>query len=262
MMEPVVLISCMYLNTVDEVLALVKKTNIKGKCVVVTQCERDDLVTEGDITILFTRERGLSKSRNKAISLSPDNSICIFCDDDEVLADDYMENILETYVKKPDIDLIAFALTRNDLKKKKEYPSEPKELKFRQILKTSSQQITFKKSSLVKAGITVDEKMGSGTGNGGGEENKFMLDFKRKGLNLFYCPTIIATIMPGESQWFKGFTKEYIKNLGWSTRRAMGNIVGFAYIHYWVITHKSCYIQHQSILSTYGNIIRGFFSKR
>lgn len=250
-----VLLSCMHLNSDEEVVALAQRTNIKGKAVIVSQCGRNDVVKIGDITIVYTTERGLSKSRNMAIRYST-GDICVICDDDEILADDYLVTISEAYEKYYDKDLIAFAIK---LEYGKIFPTESGKLRFRQILKTSSLQITFKKSSLVKNGITFDEEMGSGTGNGGGEEVKFMLDFRRCNLNLFYCPLIIATVLSGESQWFKGYDKTYIHNLGWSSRRAMGNFLGFLYIHYWILCHYGLYAESISLPSAYKCIMSGFF---
>jgi len=260
-MRPVIILSCM-LNTENEVKALIKRSNIKCDYVVVSQCDRDDRIVVDDSTIIFTRERGLSRSRNMAINNAPDDAICIISDDDEVFDDDVADIICDTYSNYPDKDLIAFALKRKNLIIQKVYPVNPGNLSFTQILRTSSVQITFKKSSITRAGIQFDEKMGSGTGNGGGEENKFLLDCRRKRLKLFYYPTEIATLIPGESHWFNGYTETFVNNLGWSTRRAMGSVIGFMYIHYWIITNTHLYRPYQSLVSAYRNIIKGYFSKR
>lgn len=266
-MEVVVLISCMHQK--DE--SIIKKSNIRTDVVVVNQCDRDEVKrftfkdssgVEHNAIFIYSTTRGLSKSRNIAISNAPYDSICVFCDDDEIFADDYEEKILSAYKFNPNQDLIAFALIRNDLAMQKYYPSVSGNLGFMQILKTSSLQITFKKESLLNAGIKVDEKMGSGTGNGGGEENKFLLDFKRKGLNLHYHPSIISTVMPGDSQWFKGYTPEYIHNLGWSSRRAMGLCIGFLYVNYWIISHHRYYVENMTCLKALKCIFTGYFSKK
>lgn len=75
--------------------------------------------------------------------------------------------------------------------------------------------------------------MGSGTGNGGGEENMFMFSVKRKGLKMLYYPDYIATINPSPSQWFKGYDKKYFENLGWTDRRLFGHLLGLIYLVYW-----------------------------
>ena len=109
--------------------------------------------------------------------------------DDEEIADDAEEVILKAYEENPDAGLIAFSLIRKDYDKT--YPERKSNLGFKQILRTSSQQITFSRRMLEKYGIRFDEKMGSGTGNGGGEENKFMLGWRKAGADMIYCPDVI-----------------------------------------------------------------------
>ena len=260
-----VLISCMF--QVDK--SIIERSNIQSDVIVVNQCdcnsiEEFDFVNKKGaichVRFISTTERGLSKSRNMALR-NAWGDICLICDDDEVLADDYEKKIIEAYLKYTDSDLIAFALIRADLKKT--YPEKAKFLNFKQILRTSSQQITFRRRSLVEHGIIFDEKMGSGTGNGGGEEIMLMLLSKRCGLKLLYCPSIIATIKPSSSQWFHGYTERYFENLGWTDRRILGPILGFLYLIYWPIFRRSVYSKDG--LSVYRAIkcsLKGYCSKR
>lgn len=53
--------------------------------------------------------------------------------------------------------------------------------------------------------------MGSGTGNGGGEENRFLLDCRKAGFKMFYIPKVIASIGKGDSKWFKGYTENTLE---------------------------------------------------
>lgn len=69
--------------------------------------------------------------------------------------------------------------------------------------------------------------MGSGTGNGGGEEKMFMFAIKKQGLEMFYYADIIATVNPGESQWFQGYNEKYFEKQGWSNRRLFGSVLFF-----------------------------------
>lgn len=257
-----VLISCMHRNTVEDVKDLILRTKVTTHCVVVSQCDHNEYYEDDKTKIIFTTERGLSKSRNLAISYANNSSICLICDDDEILSDGYQEIIERSYLENPKASLITFSLNRLDIDNGKNYPKKNGILKFKQVLRTSSQQISFKKSAVLDSNISFDVKMGSGTGNGGSEEIKFILDFYRKKQKILYCSDVIATIIPGESQWFKGFTSEYIQNLGWSSRRALGNMVGLAYCCYWILSHSKLYIHDRSIFSAYYNIIKGYLSRR
>ena len=230
--------------------SIIDRSNVQCDVVVVNQCDRDS-VEHFSFTNKFgkvckaifvcTTERGLSKSRNMAISYAPDDSICLISDDDEFFVDDIEKIVTNAYIENPKAALIAFALIRKDLENGKEYPAEKTNLGFVQILKTSSQQISFKKQACRSSNICFDENMGSGTGNGGGEENKFLLDFRRAGLKLCYIPQIIATVLPGESKWFHGYDEKYLKNLGWTSRRSMGRMIGFLYCILWTLRHRHLY---------------------
>jgi hypothetical protein len=225
--------------------SIIQRSNVQSDVVVVNQCDenrierftfRNKFGRECSAIFVCTTERGLSKSRNMAISYAADDAICQLCDDDEILCDDTEEIVLNGYKQDPQASLIAFALTRKD--NGKIYPAERRTLGFFQILKSSSQQLTFYKSELLRAGITFDEKMGSGTGNGGGEEIKLLLDMRRAGLKMMYNPNIIGTVMPGASQWFQGFTEDYLITFGWASQRTFGRVLGLVYSGAWALTHR------------------------
>lgn len=267
MAEFVILMSCMHQHD-HSILA---QSNVQSNIVVVNQCDIDK-TEEFEFTnkygqnkwckFISTTERGLSRSRNMALQNTPNDSICLIADDDETFDDNIENTILDSFERYTEADLIAFSLIRNDLKTKKVYPPDYRVLKFRQIMNTSSLQLAFRLSSIRAFGVHFDVKMGSGTGNGGGEENKFMLDMRRAGASMHYSPECIATVNPGESQWFKGYTPSYLQNLGWSSRRSMGLLIGFAYINYWVMTHRRFYKTETSPLKAYVDILKGYFSRR
>lgn len=260
-----ILISCMH----QKDFSIIERSNVQSDVVVVNQCDQDS-VEEYDfenkkgrtchVKYICTTERGLSKSRNMALR-NAWGDICLICDDDEVLEDDCEELILNAYSENPKAGLIAFALNRKDYDKK--YPDGKKILKFKQILKTSSHQITFSRLLIVKHGIIFDEKMGSGTGNGGGEENMFMFTVKKHGLEMLYYPNVIATINPSPSQWFKGYTERYFENLGWTDRRLFGPVLGFVYLVYWPVFRRKAYAKDGlSVCQALKSSMKGYFSKR
>lgn len=261
-----ILISCMY----QKDASIIERSNVQSDVVIINQCDHDsveefDFINKKGRTchakFICTTERGLSKSRNMAIR-NAWGDICQICDDDEVLADNCEDVILNAYKENPDAGLIAFALIRKDCKKK--YPVGRRSLGFRQILKTSSLQITFSRNLLGVHGIMFDEKMGSGTGNGGGEENKFMFDWRKTKAKMLYYPDIIATVNPGESQWFHGYDARYFENLGWTDRRIFGNVLGMIYLFYWPIFRRNHYKSRcsLSIIEALKYSLKGFYSKR
>lgn len=260
-MKVQVLISCMF----QKDHTIIKSTNVQTDVVVINQCDKN-LIEEFDFyniknvrchaKFINTTDRGLSKSRNLAISNSW-GEILYMCDDDELLVDDYEDIILSAYEKYSSYDLIAFSLVR----KGHSYPVKPGKIGIVQILKISSVQTTFKRTKIINK-IFFDEKMGSGTGNGGGEENKFLMDCRREGLNMYYVPKVFATVKSENSMWFDGFSEKYFKDTFWAARRILGPVMGFFYIFYWCLFRSNNYDIKLSKLSMIKYSLVGFFEKR
>lgn len=265
-MNIVVLISCMH----QENHEIIFRSNVQTDAVVINQCEKD-CVEEFDFKnkkgetchcrFVCTTERGLSRSRNMAIANAEDADVCLICDDDEFLLDDYPEKLINAFSEEPNAVVIAFALDRKDHPRK--FPGKKFKLGFRSIGQVSSLQIAFRRDMINTAGIVFDVKMGSGTGNGGGEENMFLHTCRRRKLSMFYYPLVIAIInATGKSKWFKGYTTQYFQNLGWVSRRIHGAVVGWLYVTVWTLTHRDLYCSDSSMWNAYKNLLNGFGQKR
>ncbi len=263
-MKHVVLISCM--NETDD--SIIYRTNVRSDVVVINQCDKDDIreytfkSSDGDrhnAIFINTTERGLSRSRNMAIKYAPDDAICQICDDDEVLDDNASYKILQAYAKNSKASVITFYVKRID----KIYPNQSHKIGFKEILKTSSVQITFIKKHIVNKDIHFDTMLGSGTGNGSGEEIDFLLKCRKMKLKLYYVPEIIASLNSNsDSKWFSGYNDQYMRNFGWSRRRIFGSILGCFYIFYWLISHKNLYSKEISIVRAMIRNFDGYFDNR
>lgn len=258
-----VLISCMHEN-----VSIIERTKVQTNVVVVNQCDVDSIEKSSfinskgeicEVMFICTTERGLSKSRNMAIK-NCDSDICLICDDDEILSDDYEKLIIDAYNQYPNAGFLTFPFHRID--KPAYFSDKYSKIGFKDIMKTASIQITFKRELVSKYSLFFDEKLGSGTGNGGGEENKFLLDYYKKNVKMYYVPQYIATLDQGVSLWRNGFTKEYFKNWGWSIRRIMGPWLGGLYIVYISIFKHNMYSSTISFFSAFKNLVTGFFEKR
>ena len=256
-----VLISCM-----NQTKEIVNHTNVQSDVVVINQCNIDDVEEwcfrnkydeQCYVKFISTTERGLSRSRNMAIR-NCQSEICLVCDDDEVLADDYPEMIREGYSQYPDAGVIAFAINDG----LHTFPSKAQKLGFKTILRSNSQQITFKREIINQKGISFDTKMGSGTGNGGGEEIKFLLDCRRNALKMYYHPNCITTVHQNESQWFHGYTDSYFVNFGWTSRRLLGPLVGFAYMTYFMLSHGDLIKKDNTVRSAFIHSLMGWRENR
>lgn len=261
-----VLISCM--NQSDT--GIIKRSRIETDVVVVNQCNEDS-VNEFDfenakgkkchVKFINTTGRGLSRSRNMAIANARSGSICLLCDDDEVLEDGYEDKILEGYSLYSDAGVIAYSLNWNGFGKK--YAMKSHRLSFKQTLGVCSVQITFKVDYIREKSIRFDEMLGSGTGNGAGEENKFMLDCRKAKFSMYYHPNCIATVNTGESMWFKGYTEKYFRNVGWASRRVYENgVLTIAMICYYGFVKYKLYKTEMSYFQAMKYMLQGYNEKR
>lgn len=234
--------------------SLIEASCITGNAVVINQCDREgeySFQTEkGSVRWVDSRQRGLTRSRNLAISLS-EADICLLCDDDEVFEADYEQKILAAYEALPQADVIIF-------KMKNRVPSfedRIMELKFPQTMRVSSWQISFRREELMRCGVRFDELLGAGTGNGAEEELKFLTDCQKAGLKIYYVPEVIASVAQAESTWFEGFNEQFFYNRGATTRYILGLPLALAYAIYYVARKKRMY--ERTI--TPGNALKSIF---
>lgn len=213
-MKMEVLVSTMNL---DDAEGLKKRMNILGSSVIINQITKEDVsdinIFDGENRVYSYHEKGLSKSRNKAIEKS-NADICIIADDDLTYVDDYEDIIEQAYNKYRDADIIAFYVESTNKKAPTTMQSEGK-VGFLKSMKIFSFQITFKRESILKRNIKVDENFGAGSGKYTmGEENIFLFDCLRKKAKIYFVPLTIATVTHNESTWFKGFTEQYFISKG------------------------------------------------
>ena len=231
-----VLMSCMHQR--DD--TLVRKSGLTGNVVVINQCDRDGFeeypTAHGTARIYSVTQRGLTKSRNMAVSRSePD--ISLLCDDDEQFVPDYEGKILSAYDQLPEADVIIFKIGNRPAS----FPDRIMRLRFPKTMKVSSWQISFRRARILDAGVRFDELMGAGTGNGAEEELKFLTDCEKAGLRIYYVPALIASVAQTESTWFHGYTETFFENRGATTRYILGPCLAALYAVYFVIRKRSLY---------------------
>ena len=236
---------------------IIIRSNIKSDCVIINQCDentKEEISIDKNKTCLWinSTERGLSKSRNMAIQ-NTKADICLICDNDEIFDNDIEEKILKAYEEIPQADIIIFDKYNKSIKlKDKIY-----KLKRFECLRVCSLQISFKRKSIIDNDIQFDTKLGAGTGNGAGEENKFLLDAYDKGLQIYHSPINIAKIIENESTWFNGYNEDYFYKRGASTRYILGFWLSCAYAIYFLIFKYREYRNNISVIKAIRNIFKG-----
>jgi len=172
---------------------------------------------------LFIRnEKGLSKSRNIALA-NANSDICMLCDDDIKLVQNFNKIILDTYNENPEADIICFqAIDENGIKFKNYHPKK-RWLNLMTLMKVSSIEITFRLKSIQEYSIKFDENFGLGTKMPTGEESIFLVDGYKKGLKILYVPVPIV-IHPLESSGTEWDNENMIKAKGAMFARMFGKL--------------------------------------
>ncbi len=232
-----VLLSCM--NQKD--LGIVKRSRITSDVLVINQADGEDIeeqVENGQrIRMFTTNERGLSRSRNMALKYA-EGDICVLCDDDEIFEKNYRDKILKSFEKINKADIIAFDVANKETRLKRKV----RRIGYLSSLRISSCQIAFRRKSIVDNNLSFDVYMGAGSGNGCGEENKFLLDALKVGLKIFYVPVQIAKLDSQTSTWFDGFDQVFFYQRGTATRYMLGYLPSVIYGIYYIIFKRKRYV--------------------
>lgn len=252
-----VLISCMH----QDDMSIITRSGIIGDAIIINQCDSNgysEMRTPfGNAKMYSVTDRGLTKSRNLAISKS-DADICLVCDDDEVFEHDYRRKILSAYKRLPDADVIIFKMKNFA----SPFKNKVMRLRFPKTLNVSSWQISFRRKSFVDNDIRFDELLGAGTGNGAEEELKLMCDCEKKGLKIYYVPSEIASVAQEQSTWFNGFDKQFFVNRGNTTRYILGLPLASLYALYYVIKKRKKYKSDISFIGALTSIFEGIFENK
>src|SRR5699024_4944362 len=150
---------------------------------VVNQSETRQLAsTRPRVKVLNTTEKGLSKSRNMALSATTAD-VCVFADDDVVFLADFAEKISRAYRQLPHCDFIRFRYECAPGIVAKSYPLHPKtELSWPDVLSCSSLEMTLRPKAVRAQQLTFDERFGLGSTYVMGEEQVFLGQLKQAGL--------------------------------------------------------------------------------
>ena len=105
--------------------------------------------------------------------------------------------------------------------------------------------------------------MGSGTGNGGGEENKFLFDCLKSKLRIKHVSITIASLpTTRKSKWFHGFNEKFFKNRGWSTKQYLGSLGAFLYAIEYCVAKYTKYKKDISFLRALKYSLKGIVEKK
>lgn len=252
-----ILLSCMFLSDSKE---MIKRSHITSDTVIINQCDEENYKEENICNALLrtfsVTDRGLTKSRNLAISKSQAD-ICIICDDDEIFNEGYEKAVLSAYDALPDADIIIFDMVDRPLK----WGNSIKRLGYIDLMSVSSWQITFRREKLLASGVLFDENMGAGSGNGAEEEFRFLTQCRKAKLRIYHYPFRLASVAQMQSTWFKGFDEEFFVNRGNTTRYIMGLPLSVLYAAYYAFAKRK-QLSGMSMLRAFSYTVKGIKENR
>ncbi len=252
-----ILLSCMFLSDSKE---MIKRSHITSDTVIINQCDEENYKEENICNALLrtfsVTDRGLTKSRNLAISKSQAD-ICIICDDDEIFNEGYEKAVLSAYDALPDADIIIFDMVDRPLK----WGNSIKRLGYIDLMSVSSWQITFRREKLLASGVLFDENMGAGSGNGAEEEFRFLTQCRKAKLRIYHYPFRLASVAQTQSTWFKGFDEEFFVNRGNTTRYIMGLPLSVLYAAYYAFAKRK-QLSGMSMLRAFSYTVKGIKENR
>ncbi|MBE6309964.1 MAG: glycosyltransferase family 2 protein [Bacteroidales bacterium] len=155
-----------------------------------TPYEIPNELKRNDIKIITLQGRGLSRNRNNALR-NASGDICLIADDDCTYRPEYFNDILHTFQDNPAIDVATFKIKH--CSEGKTYSSHSFNLKkFDKGYYVSSIEIAFRRNS-VQGKFWFNELFGLGAPVlQSGEDNIFILDAVKSGLNCRFFPIIIV----------------------------------------------------------------------
>jgi len=197
--------------------SLLDRMHIGTDAVVINQCDKNSYA-EFDyrghtVRWIDTVQRGLSRSRNMALSYAS-GDICLLADDDIRYVDAYENLVLSAFSEEERCDIVVFntyvensnnASLRKPIKQSREAPRHAY---------YGSVRLAFRLNSIKKHGLHFNDMIGAGTKYGSGEESLFLRECRRKKLRVFLNNAYIASVDYSNSCWFKGFNEKYYFDKG------------------------------------------------
>lgn len=164
-------------------------------------------------SIIHSAERGLSRSRNLAMTMARAELLWL-CDDDVRIAKDAEETILAAFATHPKADGIAFNVPSDTKDRPQREIVQEHALHLRNAMRYPTYRFVYRRESLVNAGLRFDERFGSGAIYTSGEDSLFTAACLHAGLKLLAVPCEIARVKHEDSSWFEGFTDKFLHDKG------------------------------------------------
>lgn len=227
----------------QDAAALIRKMHIRTDAVIVNQCGRyayEEIADSGHkIQVFSMPERGVGLSRNTAL-LHANADICVFSDEDIVLAKDYEAQVLKAYKELPDADMILFNVKVAPARRTY-WNEDIHRVNYRNYGRYPAYSITARHSALLGANVYYSLLFGGGAKYSNGEDSLFLRDCLKAGLKIYSHTACIGIETERESTWFSGYHEKFFRDRGVLYHYLYGRLaLPLAFRFLWVHRRKMC----------------------
>jgi len=198
---------------------LISKMRVASDAVLINQCGRNDAsefeVSGGLVRVLSFAEKGVGKSRNRAVDAAR-GDIVLFADDDIVYADGYAEKVIKEFAAHPEADALFFNIEVCE-ERRTYFNTDYKRVHIWNGGRYPAYSIAIKKEMLEKTSVRFSELFGGGAKYSCGEDSLFIRDCLKAGIKMYRTTVCIGREEPrpgGESTWFNGYDEKYFFDRG------------------------------------------------
>jgi glycosyltransferase involved in cell wall biosynthesis len=174
------------LATVPEFINVIVVNQITGASECAAQMQ-----IKPNATCFSFREKGLSRSRNRLMSLAA-SDVVVMADDDVEFMPDAFEDIAKAFCENPHAHILTFMMLKPDGTPRKCYKSQSFRHNKFSIAKVSSCEIAVHRKLMRPFTVNYDESFGLGAIYPMGEEVVFLKDCLKAGLNIRFIPVAIS----------------------------------------------------------------------
>ena len=186
------LVSTMNRNNLDFLIQMLPHHDVSTlNILVINQTTENDLLTSetDSIRVINSFEIGLPQSRNLALE-NAKGDICLIADDDVVYEPGFDKKIIETFLARPEGDIITFQMTDLNGNLFRDYKSKLIHDK-KTISTANSVVIAFNRKRQAESHVKFNTNFGLGTTFETANEYVFLRNALSSGLQLFFEPIVL-----------------------------------------------------------------------
>lgn len=229
-----VLVSTM--NQID--YSLLEKMNIQTDVVVVNQSDRSGTAyfqyKGHSVTWISMTEKGIGLSRNTCL-MHANADIVLFADDDIVYQEGYAKEVMSSFERNPDADVICFNIELENSNKNiggHRNNKKNKRLHAFNSMRYGATLMAARRKSLLRERISFSLLFGGGAEFNSGEDSIFIKDCLDAGLKLYSDTYCLGKVDDSKSSWYTGINDKFFIDRGMVYATAFPKIRVFIFIYY------------------------------